>query len=189
MVNVAVLFAPGFEEIEAITPVDVFRRASFDVDMIGDAKEVTGAHDITMRVDRLFDETDFSQYDLIVVPGGLPGSTNLRDDDRVIQLLQQANENEKMLAAICAAPIVLAKAGLLDGKKHTNAPGFEKEIPYGDHQSDAVVVIDGNIATSRGAATALEFSYQLVDQLGGDAESLREAMQYNVLKNYLKENG
>ncbi len=181
MKKIAVLLAPGFEEIEALTPVDVFRRAELHVDMIGFSEEVTGSHQITVKADKVITDTDFSIYDLIVIPGGLPGATNLRDDERVIQILREADQLGKKTAAICAGPIVLSEAGLLKEKAYTNAPGFEAEIDGKTHHRDALVVVDGEVITSRGAATALEFSYQLLEELGIDSKELREAMQYNKL--------
>ncbi|MBG9982642.1 DJ-1/PfpI family protein [Aerococcaceae bacterium DSM 111020] len=189
MKKIAVLLAPGFEEIEALTPVDVFRRAELVVDMIGFSEEVTGSHNITVKADKIITETDFSIYDLIVIPGGLPGATNLRDDERVIEALQEANDLGKKTAAICAGPIVLSEAGLLKGKSFTNAPGFEEEIEGDTHHANALVVVDGSVTTSRGAATALEFSYQLLEELGIDSNELREAMQYNKLVEQIKDNG
>ncbi|HFI0672329.1 TPA: DJ-1 family glyoxalase III [Streptococcus suis] len=177
MKKVAVLFAEGFEEIEALVPVDIFRRAGFQCDMIGlSAIEVNGSHAITISVDKLFNG-DLSEYDLIVLPGGMPGSTNLRDDDRLIAELQKAVANGKWVAAICAAPIVLDKAGLLENRNYTCFPGKENDIQSGIHLTDTVVV-DGQIITSRGAGTSFDFAYKLVELLGGDGEGLANVMVY-----------
>lgn len=175
MVKVAVMLANGFEEIEALAPVDIFRRADFQCDMIGlTSIRVEGSHAIKVEADRLFDG-DLSQYDLIVLPGGMPGSLNLRDDDRLISELQKAVTNGKRVAAICAAPIVLDRAGLLDGRRYTCFPGKEADIASGSHVENNVVV-DGPIITSRGAGTSLEFAYKLVDLLGGDGQGLAKVM-------------
>ncbi|HEL2401402.1 TPA: DJ-1/PfpI family protein [Streptococcus suis] len=175
MVKVAVMLANGFEEIEALAPVDIFRRADFQCDMIGlTSIRVEGSHAIKVEADSLFDG-DLSQYDLIVLPGGMPGSTNLRDDDRLIAELQKSVTNGKRVAAICAAPIVLDKAGLLDGRRYTCFPGKEADIASGSHVENNVVV-DGPIITSRGAGTSLEFAYTLVDLLGGDGQGLARVM-------------
>ncbi|HFI0254337.1 TPA: DJ-1 family glyoxalase III [Streptococcus suis] len=175
MVKIAVVLANGFEEIEALAPVDIFRRAGFQCDMVGlTSIRVEGSHAIKVEADCLFDG-DLSQYDLIVLPGGMPGSTNLRDDDRLIAELQKAVANGKYVAAICAAPIVLDRAGLLDGRRYTCFPGKEADISTGIHLAENVVV-DGQIITSRGAGTSLDFAYKLVDLLGGDGQGLAKVM-------------
>ena len=179
MTQVALMLADGFEEIEALTVVDVLRRASISCDMIGIAEKVTGSHAIQVVADKVFDG-DLSDYDVIVLPGGMPGSANLRDNDLLIAELQRFNEQGKRLAAICAAPIVLNQAGLLDGKDFTCYDGVQEQILDGNYHKE-VVVVEDNIITSRGPATALAFAYELVDKLGGDAKSLREAMLYQSL--------
>ena len=119
MTKVAVVFAEGFEEIEALSPVDVFRRAGFDCSMLGlESASVTGSHGIQVAMDGVFDG-NFADYDLVVLPGGMPGSTNLRDNETLIASLQEAAKAGKYVAAICAAPIVLERAGLLEGRKFT----------------------------------------------------------------------
>ena len=113
MKKIAVLCKDGFEEIEALTPVDVLRRANVHVDLVGmDDLKVTSSHQITIQMDCVFND-QIKEYDGIVIPGGLPGATNLRDDARVIEIVQQFNQEHKLIAAICAGPIVLAKAGIL----------------------------------------------------------------------------
>lgn len=180
MVKVAVILADGFEEIEALTPVDVFRRANIDCDMLGLVGEkVIGSHAIPVLADKVFNG-DLSAYDMVVLPGGMPGSINLRDHEMLIQSLQNHAASGKYVAAICAAPIVLNRAGLLEGKNYTCFPGQEANISSGNHQTE-LVVIDGNIVTSRGAGTALEFSYQLVDLLGGNGKQLAHTMVYDQL--------
>ena len=162
MTKVAVVFAEGFEEIEALSPVDVFRRAGFDCSMLGlESASVTGSHGIQVAMDGVFDG-NFADYDLVVLPGGMPGSTNLRDNQDLI------------------APIVLERAGLLEGRKFTCFPGVEDQIASGEHQTD-LVVVDGNIVTSRGAGTVLAFAYALVDLLGGDGQQLAHTMVYDRL--------
>ena len=180
MTKVAVVFADGFEEIEALSPVDVFRRAGFDCSMLGlESASVTGSHGIQVAMDGVFDG-NFADYDLVVLPGGMPGSTNLRDNKALIASLQEAAKAGKYVAAICAAPIVLERAGLLEGRKFTCFPGVEDQIASGEHQTD-LVVVDGNIVTSRGAGTALVFAYALVDLLGGDGQQLAHTMLYDRL--------
>ncbi|MGT2715774.1 DJ-1 family glyoxalase III [Streptococcus respiraculi] len=177
MKKVAVILANGFEEIEALTPVDVLRRASMECDMVGlTGLEVEGSHGIKVQADRVFDG-DLSAYDMVVLPGGMPGSVNLRDHAGLIAALQAVAGQDTYVAAICAAPIVLEKAELLKERRYTCYPGQEETISSGRHVTETVV-IDGNIVTSRGAGTALDFAYQLVDLLGGDGDSLARAMVY-----------
>lgn len=176
MAKVAVILADGFEEIEALTVVDVLRRANITCHMVGFEARVTGSHDIQVQADRVFDG-DLSEYDMIVLPGGMPGSANLRDHELLIAELQKCEQVGKKVAAICAAPIVLNRAGLLKDKVFTCYDGVQEQIADGHYRKETVVV-DGQLTTSRGPATALAFAYNLVEQLGGDADALREAMLY-----------
>ncbi len=176
MAKVAVILAEGFEEIEALTVVDVLRRANIICHMVGFEAQVTGSHAIQVQADRVFDG-DLSDYDLIVLPGGMPGSANLRDHELLIAELQKCEQVGKKIAAICAAPIVLGRAGLLKDKEFTCYDGVQEQIADGHYRKETVVV-DGQLTTSRGPATALAFVYNLVEQLGGDADGLREAMLY-----------
>ena len=176
MAKVAVILANGFEEIEALTVVDVLRRANISCDMVGFEEQVTGSHDIQVTADRVFDG-DLSDYDLLVLPGGMPGSANLRDNQALISEIQAFNQEGKKISAICAAPIALQQAGVLKDKHFTCYDGVQEQITDGIYQKETVVV-DGNLTTSRGPSTALAFAYELVDQLGGDAESLRVGMLY-----------
>jgi len=176
MAKVAVILADGFEEIEALTVVDVLRRANITCHMVGFEAQVTGSHAIQVQADRVFDG-DLSDYDMIVLPGGMPGSAHLRDNEQLIAELQKFEQVGKKIAAICAAPIVLNRAGLLKDKGFTCYDGVQEQIADGYYRKETVVV-DGQLTTSRGPATALAFAYNLVEQLGGDADALREAMLY-----------
>ena len=176
MAKVAVILANGFEEIEALTVVDVLRRANITCHMVGFEDRVTGSHAIQVQADRVFDG-DLSDYDMIVLPGGMPGSAHLRDNEQLIAELQKCEQVGKKVAAICAAPIVLNRAGLLKDKEFTCYDGVQEQIADGHYRKETVVV-DGHLITSRGPATALAFAYNLVEQLGGDADALREAMLY-----------
>ena len=176
MTKVAVILADGFEEIEALTVVDVLRRANITCHMVGFEAQVTGSHAIQVQADRVFDG-DLSDYDMIVLPGGMPGSAHLRDNEQLIAELQKCEQVGKKIAAICAAPIVLNRAGLLKDKEFTCYDGVQEQIADGHYRKETVVV-DGQLTTSRGPATALAFAYNLVEQLGGDANGLREAMLY-----------
>jgi 4-methyl-5(b-hydroxyethyl)-thiazole monophosphate biosynthesis len=171
-----VLLAEGFEEIEAVTIIDVLRRGGVSVTTLAvKASPVRGSHAILIEADGVLDSAANEDFDAVVLPGGMPGAKNLRDDPRVRKLLVQAAERGKLLAAICAAPIALEAAGLLAGKRATSYPGHE--LPSARYVEEAVVV-DGKLVTSRGVGTALEFALTLVEQLvGAEArERLRAAM-------------
>lgn len=182
MRKVAVLLAEGFEEIEALTVVDVMRRANITCDMISiNSLDITGSHNIRVKADKVLG-ADIKEYDLIVLPGGMPGAKNLKEDNRVIEVVKWFNENDKFIGAICAAPIVLGKAGIIKGKNITSYPGYEDELDGCNYLEENNVVVDGNIITSRGPATTLEFSYKLLEVMGNDSYgNLREGMMYNFL--------
>lgn len=182
MKKVGVLLAEGFEEVEALTVNDVMRRANLQCDLISmKDKYVKSSHNVVVEADKIFDES--MEYDLIVFPGGLPGATNLRDDERVINFVKKQNEQGKLIGAICAAPIVLGKAGLTENKNITSYPGFEDELTNCNYIEEAVVV-DGNIITSRGPATTLAFAYKLLEELGYSKESqaIQSGMLYTLYK-------
>lgn len=175
--RVIVLFKEGYEEVEALSTVDVLRRAGVKCDMVGmEDLYVKSSHDILIKMDKVFDESD-EKADVVVLPGGLPGSTSLRDDERVINLVKKFYNENKVVAAICAAPIVLQKAGILDGKNFTCYPGFDKEAVSGNYQ-DVLVCVDGNIVTGRGPAASFAFGYAVLEKCGIDSSKLQTAMQY-----------
>jgi 4-methyl-5(b-hydroxyethyl)-thiazole monophosphate biosynthesis len=169
MSKVLVPLADGFEEIEAVTIVDLLRRAGVEVRTASLAgREVTGSHGITVMADSGLDEVEAGDYDMIVLPGGMPGTTHLKSDSRVVRLLRQFAESGRYTAAICAAPSVLAHAGLLEGRKATSFPGFlTAGSAPGIRLSEDAVVVDGKVATSRGPGTALPFSLALIELLEG----------------------
>ena len=177
--NVIVFLAAGFEEVEALTVVDYLRRVeAITVEMvtISQTLAVSGSHGIEVRADRQIDDLPKSElYQAVVIPGGMPGAANLRDDQRVIKIIKDMNEAGKLVAAICAGPIVLEKAKVIDGKKVTSYPGFEKDLANSIYQVDAVVR-DGNIITARGPAKAVDFALEIVRVLAGEkeAEELRK---------------
>ncbi len=183
MKKVAVLLADGFEEIEALTVVDVLRRGNIQCDMISlSALTVNGSHHITVITDRVLSE-NMDEYDMLVLPGGLPGATNLRDNEKLIALIQQFNADpSKYIAAICAAPIVLEKAGIIDNRSITSypSPSYIELFTKADYQSN-IVVVDHHLITSRGPATSLAFAFTLVDILNGDSSKLKESMLYTML--------
>ena len=125
MKKASVFLAPGFEELEGLTVVDLLRRAGVEVTMVSieETRIITGSHGITVEADRLFGEMDYADQDLLVLPGGMPGTTNLKNCDRLLELLHSFHKQGKMLAAICAAPTVFGHMGILEGKKATCYPG------------------------------------------------------------------
>ena len=181
---ITVFLANGFEEVEAITPVDIMRRAGLDVRTVSiyDSPMVTGAHKVPIQTDMVFCQVDFSQVDLIVLPGGLPGSTNLDACEPLCQAIKKHTEGGKPVAAICAAPLVLGPLGLLVGRKATCYPGVEPELT-GATCTGAMVEVDGNIITGKGPAAAFEFGYTLVEQLKSPEATLllRDGMLYSQL--------
>ena len=169
MSRVLVPLAEGFEEIEAITVVDLLRRAGIEVHTAALAgRQVTGSHGITVTSDRLLEDARASDYDMIVLPGGLPGADHLKADARVTSLLREFAAAGRYTAAICAAPGVLAHAGLLAGRAATSFPGFlTPDSAPGLRLRDDPVVIDGKVATSRGPGTAMDFGLALIELLEG----------------------
>ena len=163
MSKTALLLADGFEEVEALTVVDLLRRAGVGCDMVSIANkpEVIGSHGIVVKADKLWAETDFSAYLGVILPGGLKGTQNLAADENVIGLLRDFAGEGKLTAAICAAPTVLAKAGLLKGKKAVCYPGLEGELTGAEYTVESVVQ-DGAVITSRGVGTAIDFALALI---------------------------
>lgn len=176
MKKAAVLVATGFEEGETLTIVDIIRRANIQCDMFGFEKFVVGGHDITVQCDKLLNDKVLN-YDMIILPGGYEGAVNLRDNEEVVFILQKMNADKKFICAMCAAPIVLEKANLLANRKFTAYIGYDQKIKQGYYLEDKVV-IDENIVTSRGPATAYAFAYKLVDLLGGDSLAVKNRMVY-----------
>jgi 4-methyl-5(b-hydroxyethyl)-thiazole monophosphate biosynthesis len=162
-----VLLADGFEEIEAITVIDVLRRAEVDTTIIGvDTDHPRGSHGIRVEADQPLAAAAQRCFDLVVLPGGLPGATNLRDHPGVQQLVRAQHDREGLVAAICAAPIALASAGVLHGRKATSFPGFLAQLGDVEYLEDRVVQ-DGHVVTSRSAGTAMAFALALVARLRG----------------------
>ena len=163
MIKVALLLAEGFEEAEAITPVDLLRRARIDCVTVSLSEEklVSSSRHIPILADKSFDEMDFDSCDGVVLPGGLAGTERLMADARVEALLRRFGEAGKLTAAICAAPTVLAKAGLLEGKRAICYPGLEDRLSGAETCCESVVC-DGNVITSRGMGTSVPFGLALV---------------------------
>lgn len=159
--KVMVPLAEGFEEIEAFTVVDVLRRAGMHVDTIGVVGSVIeGSHGIKVMTDKRINQANPNEYDIIILPGGSRGCQNLGRSGMVTDILKSFNRQNKMIAAICAAPIILAKIGVMGDRRATVYPGLEKELPY---PRDKPVVVDGNIVTSQAPGTAMEFALRIVE--------------------------
>jgi 4-methyl-5(b-hydroxyethyl)-thiazole monophosphate biosynthesis len=167
MKTIAVLLAEGFEEVEAVTPIDFLRRAGVEVITAGvTGKTVTGAHGVPFTADILLKDAP-ANLDGIVIPGGMPGAANIAKSAEAVTLIQKLFSANKLVAAICAAPgVVLGPNGLLKGKKFTCYPGYEKDVAGAAFSEDRVVV-DGNLITSRGPGTAAAFAIALIDYLAG----------------------
>lgn len=167
MKKLLVLLADGFEEVEALTVVDVLRRANLKCDMCSlDSEYVKGAHNIEIKSDVNINTVNFDEYDGVALPGGLPGAYNLRDSEKVKELVRKFNNEKKLIAAICAAPEALESFGVLENKNCTSYPGFVKNKDKVNYIENQVVVEDGNIITSRGPATAMEFGLAILKKLG-----------------------
>ncbi len=164
MIKIAVLAADGCEEIEALTVVDLLRRKGMDTDIISisNNKAVTGSHRIVFGAEKRINDVNMDDYDAVVLPGGMPGTTNLATHVGVSQIVKNFAASGKLLAAICAAPSVLGGIGVLEGKKATCYPGFEDKLVGAEVLEDRVVA-DGNIITSRGMGTAIEFGLAIVE--------------------------
>ncbi len=176
--KILVALADGLEEIEAITCIDVLRRAELDVTTAGlGSKTIEGAHNIKFEADEIIEDINSMDYGGIILPGGLPGATNLRDNQDVIKIIKKLNYKGKLVSAICAAPIVLEKAGVIKNKKATSYPGFDEQMGSCNY-SEERVVRDNNIITGRGPGVALEFALKIVSYLKGEnkEEELKEAM-------------
>ena len=167
MVSALIFLAPGFEEIETVTIIDIFRRAGINVVIAGLSDDIIeGAHSIKIMPDTSINEIKLKNFDALVVPGGNPGYKNLRNNQKVIELIREAAHRNIWIGAICAAPAVLSDAGILKGNDCTIYPGMEDQIKSGGgNPKRDLVVIDRKIITSRGPATALPFALKLVEKL------------------------
>jgi len=172
MKKVFIFLAEGFEEIEAVATIDVMLRGDLDVTSVSISENllVTGAHGIAVNADTLFENADISSGDMLVLPGGMPGASNLNTHAGVKNALKEYAANGKKIAAICAAPLVFGGLGLLQGKNATAYPGFESTLE-GATFINSPVVIDGNIITGRGPGFALQFGLTIVEELQGKAKA------------------
>ncbi len=169
MKKTAMLFAEGFEEVEALTVVDLLRRAEIGCDMLALAETdtVTGSHGIGVRMDGALGASALDGYDAILLPGGQPGTRNLAADERVLDALRRFQAAGKLTAAICAAPTVLAKAGVLEGRRAVCYPGLEDQLT-GRNGGDGPVEVDGTAITSRGVGTAIPFALAITAYFSGE---------------------
>lgn len=178
MAKALIFIADGYEELEAVTVVDILRRAHIVVDVCSVIKPMaTSARNLSINADIHISEADASDYDAVILPGGIPGAHHLNDSKEVFEILKKMNAENKLICAICAAPYVLAEKGFLDGKTATCYPSFKDYIK---NYSEENVVTDGNIITSRGPATAPEFAFTIVAKLKNDktANEIKKAMLY-----------
>ena len=171
MPKVLVPLAQGCEEIEAVTVIDILRRAGIEVISAGlDDQPVRASRGVVLLPDTTLDSALKFDFDMLVLPGGQPGSNNLKADKRILDLVKRMAQQGKYVAAICAAPSVLAASGVLDGKRATSFPGALDAFPQVQQQHTAVVE-DGKLITSRGPGTAMDFALVLVERLLGKAKS------------------
>ena len=181
MKKAAILLADGFEEVEALTPVDLLRRAGVETLMVsvGSSGIVTGSHSIGIQSDLLLKDFNVSDIDLLILPGGMPGTKNLDANDAVKKAVLECDQRECFLAAICAAPSVFGHLGILKGRKATCYPGFEDQLEGAEFVTDNVIR-DGHIITSRGVGTAIPFGLKLVELLVNTetAEQLAKGIVY-----------
>ena len=181
--KIFVLLAPGFEESEAVILIDIFRRANYEVKTISitNQKEVTSSRNITIVADEIFDNVDFNELDMLFLPGGMPGTKNLTESEKVITLVKELFVKDKYLAAICAAPSVLEKAGVLKGKRATAYPGWDEKLVSAIVEKKGVVV-DGKIITARAFGSAIDMGLKIVEIISGkeESEKLRQAIVYQI---------
>lgn len=187
--KILVFLANGCEDVEAITVIDYLRRADVEVTTVSihDTNDITTKSNITLTADKNLNDIDPHDYDGLYIPGGTKGAEALRDDDRVIDIVKTFNDEEKLIAAICAGPIVLNKAGVLADKRATSFPDLKDEINNVlEYVDDQMVVTDGNITTSRGAAVTVYLAMRLVEIIKGaeTVEELKHGTQQECVENY-----
>ena len=181
MKRAAIVLTTGFEEIEAITPMDILRRAGVEVDIVGVlGNKATGSHGLTISTDKELLAVKNELYDIVILPGGMPGAKLLKNHQEVQEFVKLHYDAGKLIAANCAAPIAIENSGALKNRTYTCYPGFEKQINDGTYTGDFVHQ-DDRVITGSGPAAAFEFSYIIVEALGIDSAPLREAMGYNRL--------
>lgn len=181
MSRVYVFLADGFEEIEGLTVADLLRRAKIETTLVSvmGTKQVRGSHGIEVTADSLFEEQDYAEGDLFVLPGGMPGTLNLGNHEGLCSLLKKQYENNKLLAAICAAPSVFGQLGFLEGRVATCYPGFESKLE-GAIVCASKVAVDGNVVTAKGMGAAIDFALKLIELMKDKETALeiREGIIY-----------
>lgn len=181
MAKIGIFLANGFEEIEALTVVDLCRRAGLTIVMISVMEDlyVTGSHGIEVKADKMLSDVLFDEIDMLVLPGGMPGTTNLENTEALMEQVKAFDRGNKYISAICAAPGILGRAGLLQGRKACVFPGLEGELKGADVQMTQTTV-DGHILTSRGMGTAIPFGLAIVERFCGKefAEELGKKIVY-----------
>lgn len=183
MAKVYVFLADGFEDVEALIPVDVLRRGGVEVvtvSIMADSQVVTSAHDVSVVADALFADSSFADATALLLPGGMPGAENLYEHEGLRRLLQAHHAGGRLIGAICAAPaVVLGQMGLLHGRQATCYPGFE-QLLHGATYTGQLCTVDGLFVTAEGPAAAFPFAYQLLSMLVGadTARQVAEGMRY-----------
>lgn len=181
MSKVYVFLAEGFEEIEGLTVVDLLRRAKIETEMVSvmEGKQIKGSHGIKVTADSMFADVDFSDADILVLPGGMPGTLNLGKHQGLCELLKKHYGEGKKIAAICAAPSIFGQLGFLNGRVATCYPGFESKLE-GAVVCAAKVAVDGNVTTAKGMGAAIDFGLKLIEELSGleKAMEIREGIIY-----------
>ncbi len=183
MEKVLVLLAQGCEEVEAVTVIDLLNRAGFEVTTacLDKEKVIHASHGALLMAQKTLIEVLDEEFDMVVLPGGLPGADYLANDERVIRLIKNMADAGKYVSAICAAPHILAQNGLLNGRKATAYPGFLKKTDFPQIDiSDEAVVVSGNIITGRGPGVAMDFALKLIEVLGG--EELRNKVEKTLVR-------
>lgn len=181
MAKALIFLAPGYEEVEMLTVVDMLRRAEIDIDMVSITKEleVTGSHNITIKADTVFEEADLTNAQALILPGGIPGTPNLKAYEPLCEALKAFDQEKKVVAAVCAAPTVLSSLGILKGRKATSYPSFEGKLDCEEYLKEPCVV-DGNVITSRGMGTCIEFAGAIIAALKDEetAGKVKDAIVY-----------
>lgn len=188
MKKVAVMLAEGFEEGESLETIDILRRCGIHCESVSIGQEIVqGCNGIRVVADKQIENVNFEEYDMIVLPGGMPGAENLKNNKKIIQAVQDFNTKGKYIAAICAAPIVLKKAGISTGRTLTSYPAekYREYFKDANYVTNQIVVVDHNLITSQGPATVFPFAYQLADILNGNVVSVKKRMLYeNLVRSY-----
>lgn len=180
---VYILLGEGFEEVEAIAPCDILRRGGVDVQFVGlSGNCISGGHGIRVCADITVQEMDLENMDMIVLPGGMGGVNSIRGCEEALNAVKFAWENDRFVAAICAAPMILAELGITDGKKATCYPGLEENMGSALMQSDTATVTDGKLLTGAGPGTAIDFGLLLVSALRGEekAKEVYDGLVYRL---------